>query len=204
MGSLLRDLLPHLSALLFGGLLSSFGLTAWARRPGGRRILERVNAWGITAFGLAAIGGLLGGFYWLFAGVRQGLGVEQAVGSPSSYLLFGLVIGFPLSLPSVITLWSDARPEKAAARERKAKAATELDRREYARNLVRQIGELADGPRKVSASLRGERGTVLVFQGDLLRQEGEKLVVALRGDLQANGFTRVEGESPKGKWWSRV
>jgi hypothetical protein len=204
MASVLGDLIPHLSALLFGGLLSSFGLTALARRPGGRRVLGRINVWGITVFGILAVGGLVGGFFWLFAGIREGLGAESAIGSPMSYLLFGLVTGLPLSLPGVITAWSDARPEKVEARARKAKAATEQDRREFARNLVRQIEEFADVPRTISASLTGEDGTVLAFEGDLERKEGDKLVAALRGDLQANGFKRVEGEGPKGKWWSRV
>lgn len=204
MTTALRDLLPQMAALLFGGLLSSFGLTAMARRPAGQAFLGRIKVWGVAAFAVLAVGGLVGGFYWLFAGLREGLDADSSVGSPLSYLLLGVVTGLPLSLPGVISVWSEARPEKAEARARKAKAATEQDRREFARGLVRQIEEFADVPRKVSASLTGEGGTVLLFQGDLKRQEGDKLVAALRSELQANGFTRVEGEGPTGKWWSRV
>ena len=104
----------------------------------------------------------------------------------------------------MITAWSDARPEKAEARARKAKAATKHDRLEFAENLVGQIKEFAEVPREVSASLTGEDGTVLLFKGDLERHEGDKLVAALRSELQGHGFARIEGEGPKGKWWSRV
>lgn len=117
-------------------------------------------------------GGLLGGFYWLFLGIRAGFDADATVGSPLSYLLFGLVTGLPLALPGGITAWSDARPEKAEARARKAKAATKHDRLEFAEHLVRQIKEFAEVPREVSASLTGEDGTVLLFKGDLERHGG--------------------------------
>ena len=94
--------------------------------------------------------------------------------------------------------------KEAEARARKAKAATKHDRLEFVQNLVRQIEEYADTPREVSASLTGDDGTVLLFKGDLERHEGDKLVAALRSELLEHGFTRVEGEGPKGKWWSRV
>ncbi len=204
MTTVLRDLIPHMAALLVGGLVSSFGLTSLARRPSGRVFLGRIKVWGVVVFVVLAVGGLLGGFYWLFSGIREGLDADATVGSPLRYLLLGLGTGLPLSLPGVITAWSDARPEKAEARARKAKAATKHDRLEFAQNLVRQIEEYAEGPRKVSASLTGDDGTVLLFKGDLERHEGDKLVAALRDELQGHGFARVEGEGPKGKWWSRV
>jgi hypothetical protein len=204
MATVLRELIPHLAALFLGGLVSSFGLTSLARRPAGRTFLGRVKVWGIAAFAVVTVGGLLGGFYWLISGIRAGLDADATMGSPLSYLLLGLVTGLPLSLPGVITVWSDARPEKAEARARKAKAATKHDRLEFVQNLVRQIEEYADTPREVSASLTGDDGTVLLFKGDLERHEGDKLVAALRSELLEHGFTRVEGEGPKGKWWSRV
>jgi hypothetical protein len=56
----------------------------------------------------------------------------------------------------------------------------------------------------VKASLTGDKGKVLMITGDLQRAEGDKLVAALRGELKGLGFQRVEGEGPKGKWWSPV
>ena len=91
MTTLLRDLIPHMAALLVGGLVSSFGLTALARRPSGRVVLGRIKVWGVAVFSVVAVGGLLGGFYWLFLGIRAGLDADATVGSPLSYLLFGLV-----------------------------------------------------------------------------------------------------------------
>jgi hypothetical protein len=74
----------------------------------------------------------------------------------------------------------------------------------FAKDLVRQIEEFADTPRGVKASLTGDKGRVLMIAGDLQRAEGDKLVAALRGELKELGFQRVEGEGPKGKWWSPV
>ncbi len=204
MGAILRDLIPHMAAMLFGGLTSSFGLAWLARKPRSQSFLSRVKGWGMAVFAVVTVGGLVGGFYWLFSRIGEGFAVEATVGSPLNYLLLGLVTGLPLSLPGVITAWSDARPEKAEARARKAKAATRQDRLEFAQDLVRQIEEYAEARREVSASLIGEKGEVLVLKGDLERHEGDKLVAALRSELQEHGFTRVEGEGPKGKWWSRV
>jgi len=204
MGDLLRELAPHMGAMLLGGLASSLGIAWFARKPRSRAFLGRIKMWGMAVFALVAVGGLFGGFYWLFTRIGQGFAVETTLGSPLTYLLLGLAVGLPLSLPGVITAWSDARPEKIEARAKKAEAATKQDRVDFAQNLVRQIKEYAEGGREVSASLEGDKGEVLKFKGDLERQEGDKLVAALRSELQEHGFARLEGEGPKGKWWSRV
>jgi hypothetical protein len=43
-----------------------------------------------------------------------------------------------------------------------------------------------------------------LFRGEVTREEGERLVAALRRDIDAVDFRRVEGKSAKGKWWVRV
>ncbi len=43
MGAILRDLIPHMAAMLFGGLASSFGLAWLAMKPRSQSLLSRVK-----------------------------------------------------------------------------------------------------------------------------------------------------------------
>jgi hypothetical protein len=199
-----REFLPHLALMMAGGLGGSLGLGWLCRRPKGRALLSRTEVWALAAFGAVAVAGLVGAFYWMFSRITDGSGGQVALGSPPTFLLLGLIVGLPLSLPGIIATWSDSRPESIAERERRAKNATQEDRLKFAKDLVRQIEEFADTPRGVKASLTGDKGRVLMIAGDLQRAEGDKLVAALRGELKELGFQRVEGEGPKGKWWSPV
>ena len=204
MGIEFREFLPHLALMMLGGLGGSLGLGWLCRRPKGRALLSRTKVWGLVAFGVVTVSGLVGAFYWMFSRLTDGSDGQVVLGSPFTFFTLGLIVGLPLSLPGIIATWSDSRPEKIAERERRAKNATREDRLEFAQDLVRQIEEFADTPRGVSASLTGDKGKVLMIAGDLQRAEGDKLVAALRGELKELGFQRVEGEGPKGKWWSPV
>jgi hypothetical protein len=166
--------------------------------------LAHTKWWGIAIFSTVSIAAIVGGFFWIFRRVSAQPDPEAFFGSPLVFLLIGLVVGLPFSLPSVITTWSVLRPAKVAARERKAKAATKADRWQFAEKLLSQIQEFSQTPREIDVFLDGKKGRVLRFQGDLEREEGDRLVNALRADLQDLDFERVEGEGPKGKWWSRV
>ena len=64
--------------------------------------------------------------------------------------------------------------------------------------------EYVGDTRTIKVELQGDEGTVLFLQGEITRQEGERLVAALRTDIDAVDFRRVEGKSEKGKWWVRV
>ncbi|MCH7534108.1 MAG: hypothetical protein IIB36_20445 [Gemmatimonadetes bacterium] len=200
----LRELVPHMVAMVAGGLGASLGLSWSARKPRGRALLGRIKWWGVAVFATVAVGGLVGGFYWMFRRVSEHPNPEELFRSPWVFLLMGSVIGLPFSLPGVLTAWSDARPAKVAAREQKRKSATERDRLEFAHKLVEQIKEFSQTPREVSASLSDEKGTVLVFSGDLGREEGDRLVAALRDEMTDLGFKRVEGDGGRVKWWTRV
>lgn len=200
----LRELVPHMVAMLVGGLAASLGLSWWARKPQRRTLLGRIEWWGMAAFATIAVGGVVGGVYWIFRKVSENPNAEELFRSPWLFLLMGVVIGLPFSLPGLLTAWSDARPAKVAAREQKRKSATEQDRLEFAHKLVEQIKEFSQTPREVSASLSDDRGTVLVFSGDLGRAEGDRLVAALRDEMTDLGFKRVEGDGGRVKWWARV
>lgn len=204
MGMDFRELLPHIVAMLGGGLATSLGLGVLARRGRGRALLGRTKLWAMLLLSTVSVGGLVGGFFWIFRKLTDSADSVGLLGSPWSFLLFGAVAGLPFSLPALWVAWSEERPEKKAAQREKVKKATKADRLAYAQDLARQIQEFALTKREITASVRGEKGNVLVFEGDLERQEGDRLTAALRADLEQLGFERIEGEGPKGNWWSRV
>jgi hypothetical protein len=130
--------------------------------------------------------------------------LDPARVTPRSLLPFGFLLGMPLSLPGVLFAWSEARSRAAAARRRRDFVPTKDDRRRFAEDVVRQIAELSPRPRDVRATIGGDGGRVLLFEGDIDADEGERLTAALGAELEALGFRRVEGKHGATTWWSRV
>lgn len=162
--------------------------------------MVRTKWWGVTLFSLLSMGGVLGGFAWAMRRFQENPETLSLQESPFVFLAVGLIVGLPFSIPSVLATWNELRPAKQEARRRKAKTASKGDRLKFAQDLERQIHEFSDGPRDVKGTLGGEKGRILIFKGKLSRAEGEKLVTALRSEMQELGFERVEGDG----WWSRV
>jgi hypothetical protein len=204
MTTTLGDLAPQILALLAGGLLGSLGLTFLARRPSARARLARAPGWGF-ALALLALGAAAAAV--AFLQVRAIL-AEAAPGlevvTPRQLLLFGFLIGVPLSLPGLLFTWSDARAQERARLKKRDFVPTKDDRRAWAADLARQIEEVSPTPRSVSASIGGEGGRVLVLSGDIGSDEAERLTAALRADLAELGFKRVEGGTGSKQWWTRV
>jgi hypothetical protein len=128
----------------------------------------------------------------------------SAIGSSLGYLTFGLAVGLPLSIPAVFSAWSTFRQESRAERRRRARSASPDERLEYAQGLAGQIREVSPERAGLEARLAGEKQTVLLFEGPLERDEGDRLVAAFRHELRDLGFQRVEGKGASGDWWSRV
>jgi len=197
------DFLPHLVLMFVGGLASSLGLSYWARSPRGRGVLEGMSMSMVAAASVGALAAMGLAGWWFVRGRMEG-GGEQLFASPWPLLLFGLAVGLPMGLPQLIAVWNEERPEKKAERERKAAESTPEEREAYAAELLEQIRAASPEPRKLEAFIRGDDKRVLWFEGDLARDEGERLVEALRHDLQEHGFRRVEGRGSKGNWWTKV
>ena len=204
MATTLRDFAPQILALLAGGLLTSLGLTYLARTTRAQKALVKSSGWvfALACLVLAAGGG--GGAFWQIRSilVEQGPQLEEI--TPPRLLLLGLLFGLPLSLPGVVFVWSDARTQAKAARKKRDFVPSKDDRREFAEDLARQIEEFSAKPRKVSASIGGDGGRVLVLEGEIDAKEVERLTAALRANLAELGFKRVEGKNGTKTWWSRV
>jgi hypothetical protein len=195
---------PQILALLAGGLLGSLGLTFLVRRPTPRARLARMSGWTFSASALTAAAVTLAAAIWQARGaVAGGAAGLQAV-TPPQLLLFGFLIGVPLSLPGLLFTWSDARARERARLKKRDFVPTKDDRRAWAADLASQIEEVSPTPRSVSASIGGEGGRVLVLSGDIGADEAERLTAALRADLAELGFKRVEGGKGSKQWWTRV
>ncbi len=204
MGTMLRTFTPQIFALLAGGLVGSLGMTCAARTERGGAALVKLNAWvfALACLALAGAGGAAALWQLRWALAEQGPGLEGI--TPAQLLLFGLVIGVPMSLPGVVFAWSDAHTKEKAQKKRRDFVPTKDDRRKFADDLVRQIKEVSPKPREVRASVGGDGGRVLMLEGEIDAAEGERLTAALRTDLAALAFKRVEGKHGSREWWSRV
>lgn len=207
----IRDIVPHLALLLVGGVGTSLAVARLARSSRGRRAVAGVHGAWIVGVGVVAVALAAGALYWMWRRIvsvaAEAGGPDVAgsvVGAPSwSFLVLGVLLALPLSLPSVLEARSRER-RKGRRGERRAPA-TKDERREFADGLARQIRELSPEPRQVRASIRGDGGRVLELAGDVSREEGDRLARALEDDLQELGFRRIEGARPDGTtWWARI
>lgn len=193
----------HVIALLAGGLGASLGATFWARSPRGSRVLASMGGATFTAALAGAVFLALAAAYGLVRSMATGLDAGVDV-TPLALLLLGCAIGVPMGAPGLLVGRSEARRREQEAGKWRERVPTRDDRRAYADQLVAQITELSPTPRRLTASIAGDGGTILRFEGDVTAEEGEKLTRALRNDLKNVGFKRVEGAQGTGEWWSRV
>jgi len=204
MNGFAADLWPQIAALLVGGLGASLGVTYWVRSESVAIPLARLSGVAFTSACLiAAAVGLLAAYLLVRSIMRVAIDDPSAV-NPMGLLLFGIAVGVPLGLPGVIATYADTRRRERARIERESRAPTREARRTYADQLRDQILEVSPRPRALSVSLAGDRGTILRFEGDVDPTEGDRLTAALREDLRALGFERVEGRKGTAAWWSRV
>lgn len=198
------DFVPHIVALLGGGLATSLGLTYMARTPRVQARLLLTKAWSFALSCAASIGFACVVAYRMARTLVSSGGNQLESVSPGQLLAFGLVIGVPLALPGVFLAWSEVRAKEKARTKRRDRVATKDDRRAFAIDLVEQIHDVSPRPRQVTVEVTGDGGKVLALEGDIDSLEGERLTEALRADLADLGFKRVEGRNGTKKWWSRV
>lgn len=201
-----NQLLPLLGLsllILAGGTVGSLGANSVIRGRFGRAFVRRWRGWGLALYYVVVMAIVVVGLGWVLRSLVVSLDGDAMLDSPWFFFTFGLVMGLPFTLPTVTVVWRQKRVEQTRA-ERKRKPASRQQRLEFAKDLERQLMEYVGDTRTIQVELQGEEGTVLFLRGEISRQEGERLVTALRGDIDAVDFRRVEGKSEKGKWWVRV
>ena len=189
--------------ILAGGLLGSFGASTVVRSRMGRAFVIKWRWWGLAIYYLVVVTVVVAGLGWVLRSLVANLDANSLFESPWFFFTFGVVMGLPFTLPAVTGVWRSHR-EALARAEKKQKPATRQERLEFAKDLERQLREYVGDTRAIKVELQGDEGTVLFLQGEITRQEGERLVAALRADIDTVDFRRVEGKSEKGKWWVRV
>ncbi len=189
--------------ILAGGLLGSFGANTVVRSGMGRAFVTKWRWWGVAIYFLVIVTVVVAGLGWVLRSLVANLNTDSLFETPWFFFTFGVVMGLPFTLSAVTGVWRQHRDAQARA-EKKKKPASREDRREFAKDLERQLREFVGDTRTIKVELQGDEGTVLFLQGEITRQEGERLVAALRADIDAVDFRRVEGKSEKGKWWVRV
>ena len=195
---------PHGLALLLGGLAASLGPAHWARTERGRAALGRVSS---ERWPPQVVAMILMPLIVAIAIVRALVSAPPAtaddIGMVRMFVL-GLAIGTPMSLPALITTRNAVLRHQAALDQWRAEPAEPEDRANFAEDLAEMIEEVAPGRPPVTAEAIGDEQRVLRLVGDLDSRNGEMLTAALREELEAVGFTRVEGTHGGREWWTRV
>ena len=196
--------IAHGLALLVGGLGASLGPAHWARTEAGRAALGRVSAerWRPQVVGMVLLPLIV--VIALVRGLVQAPPTTPDDMSLLRMLLLGLAIGTPMSLPALITTRKAVLRHQAALERWRAEPAEPADRVNFAEDLAGMIHDLAPDRPPVTAEATGDELRVLRLVGDLESRNGEMLTAALREELEAVGFTRVEGTHAGREWWTRV
>lgn len=196
------SLIGMLAITLAGGLLGNFGPVLLMRSKRGRGIVSGWKWWGVALYFVivaAVVGSVVAWAYFSVLGDQQA-GTE--IGSPLFFLAFGIAAGLPFTLSTLITVRRNERIAKERARRKKP--ASRQERLDFAKTLE---GQLRDFSRELSDArvvVKGKAGTVVSIHGGVTREQAERLVNVLRGDLEDLGIQRVESGDEGENWWVRV
>lgn len=200
----LTSFVPNGVALLLGGLVASVGPGVWARRPrGSARLIELSRAhWWATVCLMTVLPGLLA---WMTVRSMASLDAPTLVDvSLAKMFVLGIAIGMPMAIPTLVATRRAGRQRRASLERWAERPALEADRQSFAHDLADMMGEVAPDPATVTARATGNEGRVLTLVGEIDPRGGEVLTEALRDDLRAIGFERVEGTHRNQAWWTRV
>jgi uncharacterized membrane protein YedE/YeeE len=198
------SLIGLLGLTLAGGILGSVGVGALIRSKRVRAVIVRRKWWGIALYFLAVGGGLVGIVAWSFSWVLRSPSPGDSRIVPALFFGFGLAAGLTFTLSPVYLIWRGGRQMKDGSRKRRGKSASRQERLAFARKLAAQISEFSPDLRDVEVTTKGDDGTTLAIRGGLAREQAEKLVNVLRGDLEDLGIRRVESADGGRSWWVRV
>ncbi len=198
-----RTALFVLLAVTFaGGMLGNLGPTLLMRGRRGREIVSGWRWWGVAIYSLSVAGFVAVVVVWAFRTLLQEQQASSDIGSPWLFFLLGIAAGIPFS---IATLFSVRRAERIAKeRQRRKKPASRQERLDFAKRLEKQLREFSPDLKDAQVKVKGKESTVVVFHGGVTREQAERLVNVLRGDLVDLGIQRIESGSADENWWVRV
>ena len=198
-----RSTLFSLLALTFaGGMLGNFGPGMAMRSRRGRQFVCKWNWWGVALYVVLVVAAVAGIVTWAYLSVIGEQRDVAALESPLFFFAFGMAAGLPFTLTTLISVRRADRREKERARRKKP--ASKQERLDFAKNLEDQIREFSDDLKDARVKVKGKEGTVVAIHGGVTRQQAERLVNVLRGDLLDLGIQRVESGDEENNWWVRV
>lgn len=198
-----RTTLFILLALTFaGGMLGNFGPGMLMRSKRGRASVTRWKWWGVTLY-FVAVGAVIAGIVaWAYFSVVSDQEATATLESPWFFFTFGFAAGLPFTLTTLISVRRSARIEEERAKRKKP--ASKQERLDFAKNLESQLREFSDDLKEARVKVKGKESTVVAIHGGVTREQAERLVNVLRGDLLDLGIQRVESGDEEQKWWVRV
>jgi hypothetical protein len=198
-----RTTLIELLALTFaGGMLGNFGPVLSMRSKRGRAFVTRWKWWGVALYWLVIACIVAAIVVWAYRSVVQGGQSGTALESPWFFFLFGIAAGLPFSIATVFSVRRSERLEKE--RQRRKKPASRQERLDFAKGLQQQLRDFSPELREAQVKVKGKESTVVAIHGGVTREQAERLVNVLRGDLLDLGIQRVESGDEGQKWWVRV
>ncbi len=198
------SILGLLALTLAGGLLGSLGIPALLRLQRLRLLVAGWKWWGMVLYSVAVGAVIAGIVVWVYRTALRSGALDGSIGSPWLFFAVGLAAGLPFSTLSVLAVRRRAKQAEDRRHKRQEKPASRRERLEFASDLERQLRDYSEDLRDARVVLRGEKGSVVAISGNITREQAERLVAVLRGELQDLGIQRVEsGESGK-RWWVRV
>ena len=198
-----RSTLFTLLALTFvGGMLGNFGPGMLMRSKRGRAFVSKWKWWGVGLYFLAVGAAIAGVVVWAYFSVVSDQQTAITLASPWFFFTFGVAAGLPFTTTTLISVRRSERWE--TERARRIKPASKQERLDFAKNLEEQLRDFSADLKEARVKVKGKESTVVAIDGGVTREQAERLVNVLRGDLLDLGIQRVESGDEGEKWWVRV
>ena len=198
-----RSTLFALLALTFaGGMLGNFGPAMLMRSKRGRAFVVRWKWWGVTLYFLAVAAAVAGIVAWAFFAVINETQNSSTLESPWFFFAFGIAAGLPFTLSTLLSVRRASR--KSAEKAKRKKPASRQERLDFAKGLEEQLREFSEDLKDARVVVKGKESTIVAIHGGVTREQADRLVNVLRGDLLDLGIQRVESGESDDNWWVRV
>jgi hypothetical protein len=139
---------------------------------------------------------------WAYFSVINHEQTATTLESPWFFFTFGVAAGLPFTLS---TLLSVRRADRVANEKAKRKTpASRQERLDFAKELEGQLRDFSENLKDAKVVVKGKESTVVAIHGGITREQAERLVNVLRGDLLDLGIQRIESGDAEDKWWVRV